>query len=222
MPVVFEPAPPRDCPGRIRADSTVALASPLRNSRDFRSIVRLRRPGLVVPHPQIPDTAKTAAPLRSGYELVEHVPRPGVEEQIDNEKYEYKPRDWAAAEAIGISTLLAQLNALRREHPALQRLRGLTVHPTSNEGLLCFSRHVDAAASPTGNADTVLVILTVDPHNVREGTVSLDLGALGLPPGSTFAAQDLLSGDVYTWDDTPYVRIDPFHQVAHIISVRTA
>ena len=31
--------------------------------------------------------------IYSGYELVENVPRPGVEEQIDNEKYEFKPRD---------------------------------------------------------------------------------------------------------------------------------
>ncbi len=169
--------------------------------------------------------AATGSPtwgIYSGYELVENVPRPGVEEQIDNEKYEYKPRDWAAAEAIGISRLLTQLNAIRREHPALQRLRGLTVHPTSNDGLLCFSRRVDAASSPTGSADTVLVVVTVDPHNVREGTVTLDLAALGLPPGSTFAAQDLLSGAVYAWGETPYVRLDPFHQVAHIISVRNA
>ncbi len=169
--------------------------------------------------------AATGSPtwgIYSGYELVENVPRPGVEEQIDNEKYEYKPRDWAAADGVGISRLLSQLNAVRREHPALQRLRGLTVHESGNDGLLCFSRHVDAGDSPTGVADTVLVVVNVDPHAVREGTVTLDLEALGLPPGATFAAQDLLSGDVYAWDDSPYIRLDPFHQVAHIIAVRTA
>ena len=80
--------------------------------------------------------AATGSPtwgIYSGYELVENVPRPGVEEQIDNEKYEFKPRDWALAEEIGIARLLGQLNAIRREHPALQRLRGLTVHRTSDD-----------------------------------------------------------------------------------------
>src|SRR5690606_5590090 len=65
--------------------------------------------------------------IYSGYELVENVPRPGVEEQIDNEKYEYKPRDWSQAAEIGISTLLTRLNEIRRDHPALRQLRNLTI-----------------------------------------------------------------------------------------------
>jgi starch synthase (maltosyl-transferring) len=166
--------------------------------------------------------AATASPtwgIYSGYELVENVPRPGVEEQIDNEKYEIKPRDWAAAEAIGISRLLTQLNAIRREHPALQRLRGLTVHPTSSDALLCYSRRVTATQSPDGTEDTVIVVVTTDPHNVREGHVELDLTALGLPEGATFAVRDLLSGAQYTWNATPYVRLTPTTQVAHVLSV---
>ena len=39
--------------------------------------------------------------IYAGYELVEHVARPGVEEQIDNEKYEYKDRRWSDYEAGG-------------------------------------------------------------------------------------------------------------------------
>jgi starch synthase (maltosyl-transferring) len=169
--------------------------------------------------------AATGAPtwgIYSGYELVENVPRPGVEEQIDNEKYEFKPRDWAAAKAIGISRLLTQLNAIRREHPALQRLRGLTVHPTTNDQVLCFSRRVGAAQSPHGTQDTVLVVLTLDPHSAQESTIDLDLEALGLPTDAVVAVRDLLSGAVFTWDAHPYVRLDPHSQVAHVLDVRTA
>jgi starch synthase (maltosyl-transferring) len=36
--------------------------------------------------------------IYAGYELVEHLPRPGVEEQIDDEKYQYKDRGWQAHE----------------------------------------------------------------------------------------------------------------------------
>ncbi|WP_199423740.1 alpha-1,4-glucan--maltose-1-phosphate maltosyltransferase [Actinotalea solisilvae] len=173
--------------------------------------------------------AATGAPtwgIYSGYELVENVPRPGVEEQIDNEKYEFKPRDWAAAEATGIGHLLGRLNAIRREHPALRRLRGLTVHPTSDDAILCFSRHVTAAQSPTGRADAVVVVVNTDPHTTREAVLDLDLAALGVhaphdQDAPAFAAHDLLSGAVYAWGAHPYVRLDPWTQCAHIIGVRT-
>ena len=78
--------------------------------------------------------------IYSGYELVEDVPRPGVDEQIDNEKYEFKPRDWAKADAIGINLLLGRLNELRHAHPALRQLRNLRVHPTSDDALVAFSQ----------------------------------------------------------------------------------
>lgn len=173
--------------------------------------------------------AATGAPtwgIYSGYELVENVPRPGVEEQIDNEKYEIKPRDWAAAEAIGISRLLTQLNDVRRDHRALQRLRGLTVHPTTNDQVLCFSRSVTADQSPDGVADAVLVVVNLDPHRTQESTIDLDLTAIGVTPGAdpaapAFAAHDLLSGAVFAWGAHPFVRLDPLEQVAHVIGVRT-
>src|SRR5690606_12723816 len=92
--------------------------------------------------------AATASPtwgIYSGYEFSERVPRPGVEEQIDNEKYEFRPRDWAAPEAAGMTTFLTRLNEIRRDHPALRQLRNLTVHPTTNDQVLAFSSHLDGA-----------------------------------------------------------------------------
>ena len=173
--------------------------------------------------------AATGAPtwgIYSGYELVENVPRPGVEEQIDNEKYEFKPRDWSLADETGIPMLLGSLNAIRRAHPALQRLRGLTVHPTDNDQVLCFSRRVTAAQSPYGRPDTVVVVVNLDPHHTQEAVLDLDLTALGVdvpedPTSPAFAAHDLLSDDVYAWGAAPYVRLDPWTRCAHIIGVRT-
>jgi len=172
--------------------------------------------------------AATGSPtwgIYSGYELVENVPRPGVEEQIDNEKYELKPRDWARADVLGIRTLLTRLNEIRREHPALQQLRDLRVHRTSDDALLCFSRHLAAEHSPTGRADTVVVVVNLDPHATHEGTVHLDLAALGVAPTGVdgealFAAHDELSGHTYAWGSEPFVSLDPQVQVAHVIHVR--
>jgi starch synthase (maltosyl-transferring) len=174
--------------------------------------------------------AATGSPtwgIYSGYELVENVPRPGVEEQIDNEKYEYKPRDWSQADVIGISTLLRRLNEIRRAHPALRQLRDLTVHPTTNDQVVAFSRRVRAEHLP-GRArhdDVVLTVLNLDPWHTQEATVLLDVDALGLtaPEGIEdrpfFTAHDELSGAAYPWGRHPYVRLDPQIQVAHLLRV---
>ncbi|WP_022918286.1 alpha-1,4-glucan--maltose-1-phosphate maltosyltransferase [Ruania albidiflava] len=168
--------------------------------------------------------AATASPtwgIYSGYELVENVARPGAEEQIDNEKYEFKPRDWEeAARTHGITELLTRLNQIRRAHPALQRLRNLTVHPTTDDATFCFSKRVPAEHSPTGQADTVIVVVNLDPYTTRESLVHLDMAALGLDDQDEFTAHDELTGETYAWGPVPFVRLDPYGRCAHIITVR--
>lgn len=172
--------------------------------------------------------AATGSPtwgLYSGYELVETVPRPGAEEHIDNEKYEFKPRDWVAAEDTGIPTLIRQLNQIRRAHPALRQLRNLTVHPTTDDNTLAFSRRLTAQDSLTGEEDTILVVVNLDPDNAREGLVHLDLAALGLDTERrgdlpVALATDLLSDETWHWTANPYVRLDPYQRVAHVLRIK--
>ena len=185
--------------------------------------------------------AATGSPtwgVYSGYELVENVPRPGVEEQIDNEKYEYKPRDWSRGDDLGIALLIGRLNEVRREHPALRQLRNLTVHPTANDQVLAFSRRLPPSSesgASTGTradavGDTVLVVVNLDPHHVQETTVFLDLDALGIPEDRrhddpwfpVLEAHDELSGATFAWGQNVYVRLDPTVQVAHVVHVRAA
>ncbi|MFF8474943.1 maltotransferase domain-containing protein [Streptomyces sp. NPDC015414] len=163
--------------------------------------------------------AATAAPawgMYAGYELYENVPAgPGSEEYLDSEKYQYRPRDWKAADASGdsLAPLITTLNRLRREHPALRRLRNLRFHRADNDAVVCFSKR--------DGDDWVLVVLNLDPHSVREATVHLDLPALGLDRADTFDAHDALTGETYRWGRDNYVRLDPRNQVAHIITDRT-
>jgi len=166
--------------------------------------------------------AATGSPtwgIYSGYELVEHIPRPGVEEQIDNEKYEFRPRDWSQADRYGIALLIGRLNAVRRAHPALQQLRDVRVHPTTDDALVCFSRHVAAQDSPTGVADTVVVVVNLDPFHPREGMVLLDLEALGLPALGPVRAHDLLTDATFWWGPEAFVRLDPTVSCAHVVHV---
>jgi starch synthase (maltosyl-transferring) len=163
--------------------------------------------------------AATLAPswgVYSGYELYEHLAvRPGSEEYLDSEKYQLRPRDFAAAIADGrsLAPLIGRLNRIRREHPALQQLRNVHFHDVDNPELTAFSKR-DAA---TG--DTVLVVCTVNPHEWREATVTLDIEALRLDWDGSCTVHDLLSGEQYQWGEHNYVRLDPFARPAHVFHV---
>ncbi|MET4050840.1 starch synthase (maltosyl-transferring) [Frigoribacterium sp. PvP054] len=168
--------------------------------------------------------AATASPtwgVYSGYELFEDVARPGSEENIDNEKYEYKPRDWAAAEEAGASLApyLTQLNRIRASHPALRQLRNLEIHSSDDESILVFSKYLSRAHTRSGRADGIIVVANVDPHSARETTVHLDVTKFGLQPGGTYTVRDLVTGQSWTWGDDNYVRLDAFVEPVHILSV---
>lgn len=171
--------------------------------------------------------AATAAPLYgvyAGYELFENVARPGSEENIDNEKYEYKLRDWEGAERSGdsLAPYLTRLNEIRREHPALRQLRNLAVHWSDDDAVLVYSKHLDAGLSPTGQADTILVVANVDPHSVRETTVHLNTRVWGVEPGGSFEVENLLTGEIWTWGEHNYVRLDAFSEPVHILAIKGA
>jgi starch synthase (maltosyl-transferring) len=160
--------------------------------------------------------------IYSGYELVEDVARPGVEEQIDNEKYQLKDRHWADYEEGGpragqsLAPYLTAINTIRREHPSLHWLRNLHLHHVDDENVMAFSKRRD----DDGRDDTILVVANLDPHATRETTVHLDMPALGLSPGDTFVAHDLITGASWHWGEHNFVRLGPDSEPVHIIHVR--
>ncbi|GEP46534.1 alpha-1,4-glucan--maltose-1-phosphate maltosyltransferase [Microbacterium saccharophilum] len=158
----------------------------------------------------------------AGYELFENVARPGSEENIDNEKYEYKLRDWAAAEASGdsLATYLRRLNEIRRAHPAVRQLRGLSIHWSDDEAILVYVKHLPAALSPTGESDTIIVVANVDPHSTRQTTVHIDSSEFGVPRGHDYDVEDLLTGARWTWNQDNFVRLDAFAEPVHILHVK--
>src|SRR4051812_21471726 len=142
--------------------------------------------------------ASTLSPswgVYSGYELCEHVAlRAGSEEYLDSEKYQYRPRDWAGTAGRSIAPYLTALNRIRNEHPALHYLRNVKFHRSDDENFLVYSRRLEGAHTPDGVDDTILVVVTMDPHATRETTVHLDMPALGMDWSDTFEVHDLLSG----------------------------
>jgi len=160
--------------------------------------------------------AATMSPLwgvYSGFELYEHTPvAPGSEEYLDSEKYELRPRDFAAAAASGdsLESYIRLLNQIRRDNPALQQLRTLRFHDTDNEAIIAYSK----ADPASGNV--VLVVVNLDPRNAQEATVTVDMQAIGRHPGESYTIQDTITGSAYHWSERNFVRLEPLRDVAHV------
>jgi starch synthase (maltosyl-transferring) len=148
------------------------------------------------------------------FELREHVPRePGSEEYRDSEKYEI--RTWDLDREDSLAPLIERVNRIRREHPALHDNRSLRFHGVDNDSLLAYSKRA--------GDDAILVVVNLDPRNVRQGWTDLDLNELGAPSYSAFEVEDLLNGPTYLWQGRRnFVQLDPAHEPAHVFRVRGA
>lgn len=150
--------------------------------------------------------------IYSGFELCENVPvRPGSEEYLDSEKYQIKVRDWN--QPGNLRELITRVNAIRREHPALQRNDMLRFHLTDNSALLWFSKRADR--------DAVFVVANTTPHLLQHGWIELPIHEFGIAPDTPYTVEDLLDGTQYSWRSAwNYVRLDPAERMAHIFIVR--
>ena len=158
--------------------------------------------------------------IYNGYELIENKQRPGFEEQINNEKYEVKVRDWSKAKQYGVAEMLTALNKIRRAHPAALSYHNLTVLPTSDPNILAFARHTPAELTGTGQADTLIVVVNLDGHNAHQSMIHLELSELGLPTDRPLNVRDELTGREFQWGWDNYVSLAPWADVAHILSVQ--
>ena len=158
--------------------------------------------------------------IYNGYELIENKQRPGFEEQIDNEKYEVKVRDWSKAKQYGVAEMLTALNKIRRAHPAALSYHNLTVLPTSDPNILAFARHTPAELTGTGQADTLIVVVNLDGHNAHQSMIHLERSELGLPTDRPLNVRDELTGREFQWGWDNYVSLAPWADVAHILSVQ--
>ena len=148
------------------------------------------------------------------FELMEHLPRdPGSEEYLDSEKYQL--RHWDLERTDSLRDLIARVNRIRHDNPALHSDRNLRFHDIDNEALIAYSKSTD------DGTDSVLTIVNVDPHHAQSGWLSLDLSALGIPADLPFQAHDLLTGARFLWKGARnYVALDPGSAPAHIFRIR--
>ncbi|MEX2430714.1 MAG: alpha-1,4-glucan--maltose-1-phosphate maltosyltransferase [Dehalococcoidia bacterium] len=146
------------------------------------------------------------------FELLEHTPREhGSEEYLHSEKYEL--RQWELDRPGDLTELITQINAVRRDSPALQSNGSLRFHHVDNEHIICYSKRA--------GEDVVLVLVNLDPRWKQSAFTSLNLWHLGLVEDEPFEVHDLLSEQRYLWHGPRnYVELDPAVAQAHVFRLR--
>jgi starch synthase (maltosyl-transferring) len=146
--------------------------------------------------------------IYSGFENVEGVAvREGSEEYLNSEKYEAKPRALNGE----LLPLIAQINFIRRDNPALQSFSNVTFLDTTSDAVIAYAKQ--------SGLNTILTVVNVDPHQPQEGLVTIP-ASLGVAP--SFTAHDLLSDERFQWRIGPnYVRLEPTRRQAHVIRVES-
>ncbi|MDI1257766.1 alpha-1,4-glucan--maltose-1-phosphate maltosyltransferase [Aquabacterium sp.] len=151
------------------------------------------------------------------YELLDSAPRsPGSEEYLNSEKYQLRHwGEWDVARPDSLAQLIAQINTIRRENPALQSNASLRFFNTDNDQLIAYVKQ-------TADGDNIiLVVVNLDPHNPQSGWINLDAEAMNLDPASQYEVHDLLSAQRFTWQGLRnFVILDPTQAPAHVFRLR--
>ena len=148
------------------------------------------------------------------FELCENIPRePESEEYLNSEKYEIRRWDLNAPE--NLSGLIARLNRIRRENPALQSDRSLRFHNTDNDQLLAYSKMTP------DKSDVILTVVNLNPYYTHSGWLDLPLEELEIDTRRTFQMHDLLSDTRFFWHGyRNYIELNPHRLPAHVLRLR--
>jgi starch synthase (maltosyl-transferring) len=147
------------------------------------------------------------------FELGEAEPlAPDREEYRNSEKYQI--RDWDLSRPGSLTELIARINRIRHENPALQFDHSLRFHLVDNEQLIAYTKRSD------DGTNTILVVVNLDPHEAQSGWVDLDLEALDIEPDAAYQVHDLVRDMRYRWQGARnYVMLDPTTFPAHVFRV---
>jgi starch synthase (maltosyl-transferring) len=148
------------------------------------------------------------------FELCVNQPRePGSEEYLNSEKYEIKSWDLNRPEVL--TDLVSRVNRIRRENPALHSNDRLDFHGLDNDQIIAYSK------TTADLANSILVVVNLDPHHVQAGWLNLALDRLGIAPDTPFQVHDLLTQERYLWHGARnFVQLNPALVPAAIFRVR--
>jgi starch synthase (maltosyl-transferring) len=137
----------------------------------------------------------------------------GKEEYLDSEKYEIKR--WDVARPDSLRGLIARVNAVRKEHPALQTNEGLQFLRTTNDQVIAYYK-----ATPDLR-DIILTVVSLDPNYTQSALIEVPLQDFALDPQQPYQVHDLLTDNRYIWSGASnYVELNPNILPVHLFAVR--
>ena len=137
----------------------------------------------------------------------------GSEEYLDSEKYELK--QWNLADPASLRDLIAQVNRIRRDNPALQSDCSLEFHDVDNEQLIAYSK------STPDLQNLIITVINLDPHHKHSGWLRLPIEKWGIAHRDTFQVHDLITDARHLWHgERNYVELNPHFVPAHILRLR--
>ena len=148
------------------------------------------------------------------FELCEDTPlAPGAEEYLNAEKFEI--RHWDLNAPQNLSGLIARINRIRRENPALRSNHRLKFHPVNNDFLLAYTKTTE------DGSDVILTVVNLDPHHTQNGWLELPVEEFLIDAKKSFQMHDLLTGSRFLWQGgRNYVELNPDYSPAHIFRLR--
>jgi starch synthase (maltosyl-transferring) len=114
---------------------------------------------------------------------------PGKEEYLDSEKYEYVHWDWEKRNKL--TTVIAKVNAIRKEQASLQQTNNIVFCTTDNDQVLAYYKFDEDRQNET------LMVVSLDTFNKSQTMVQLPMALLG----KRIQVTDLITGNTYLWEN---------------------
>jgi starch synthase (maltosyl-transferring) len=147
------------------------------------------------------------------YELCVSEALQGQEEYLNSEKYEVK--NWDRNSRGNIKEIIAQVNKIRKQNPALHHTNNLRFYTIENDALIFYAK------SSEDRMNTIFVAVNLDPFHPQAGRVQIPLGDLNLEADQPFLVHDLLSDEKYIWQgEYNYIALNPLVLPVHIFSLK--
>ena len=135
------------------------------------------------------------------------------EEYLNSEKYEI--RNWDLEQQGNLKDIIARINKIRTENPALQTTKNLKFYEVDNDYLLFYGKATEDLSN------IIFILVNLDPFHTQSGWVKVPINEFGIDSNQPYMVHDLLGDDKYIWHgERNYVELNPRISPAHIFKLR--